>query len=99
MAIDKEATQRIIERTTNQNNRIIEQQLLEELEAKRRRFKVSSTDYIESSSDQSESEKQLAHKSETTKSISKQKSQTLMKGATVIPEPAYLKHKKLLEKK
>ena len=58
MTINKEATQRIIERTTNENKRIVDKQQIEELEAKRKRFKVSSTDYIESSSDHSETDKQ-----------------------------------------
>lgn len=47
---------RIVERTVNENKRIINQQEMEALEAKRKRFKASSTDFKDSSSSSSSSE-------------------------------------------
>eukprot|EP00347_Sterkiella_histriomuscorum_P009243 403341964 len=59
MMIDMEVTNRIVSRTVNENKRIIKQQELEELEAKRKRFKVSSTDFIDDKDDDSDNDEKL----------------------------------------
>ncbi|CDW79302.1 UNKNOWN [Stylonychia lemnae] len=136
LEINKEAANRIIQRTVNENKRIINKQELEELEAKRKRFKVSSTDFIESEdseNDESEEEQKNASLIQSKSAQKKQdqsndsnssdseedskskvkdkdlkstlaqkkivKSQNVMHGATVVPVPAFIKHRKLLEKK
>lgn len=46
---------RIVERTVNENKRIINKQELEALEAKNKKFKVSSSDFLKPSSSESSS--------------------------------------------
>ena len=87
-------------------------QQLEELEAKRKRFKVQSTDLIEQDAedeswDEPNQEEQKASQSSDSSEEEEErpkftgfgKPKNIMHGATVVPEPAFIKHKKLLERK
>ena len=99
---------RIVERTVNENQRIIKEQQGELSNAKKKAESSSS----ESSSEESESESEevkipvIKPSSRATQPISSEKpkakmsskSQVAMHGATVVPVPAYLRNKQLLEK-
>lgn len=60
--VDLEAAHRIVKRTVNENKRIIAKQELDELEAKRKRFKVTSADFIEESDEEENDEPQQTSK-------------------------------------
>lgn len=106
---DKEQTAitRIVERTVNENQRIIKEQQAELSKARKRAESSES-----SSSEESESESEevkipvIKSSSRVTQPITSEKgnskaankSQVAMHGATVVPVPAYLRNKQLLEK-
>jgi len=101
------AITRIVERTVNENKRIIKEQQAELTKAKK---KAQSSDSESDSSSSSESEEvqipeikssskmALPTTSEKANSKVPNKSQVAMHGATVVPVPAYLRNKQLLEK-
>lgn len=104
---EQTAITRIVERTVNENQRIIKEQQAELSKAKKRAESSES-----SSSEESESESEevkipvIKPSSRGTQPVTSEKgnskvaskSQVAMHGATVVPVPAYLRNKQLLEK-
>ena len=101
------AITRIVERTVNENKRIIKEQQAELSKAKSKAQSSDSESDPSSSSYESEevqipviksSSSKVTQPSEKANSKVPNKSQVAMHGATVVPVPAYLRNKQLLEK-
>ena len=88
---------RIVERTVKDNARIIKGQ---EKEAELAKKKAESSSSSSSSEESSEDEEADAKKTvaEPVEIFGKKKSQVAMHGATIVPVPAFLRNKQLLEK-
>ena len=80
------------------NARIIKGQQKEAELAKKKAESSSSSSSSESSEESSEEEDDKNTAAEPVEIIGKKKSQVAMHGATVVPVPAYLRNKQLLEK-
>ncbi|TNV79978.1 hypothetical protein FGO68_gene2977 [Halteria grandinella] len=91
---------RIVERTVKENARIIKGQE-KEAEIAKKKAQTSSSESESSDSEESSESSEAEEKSEekpVVEQIGKKKSQVAMHGATVVPVPAYLRNKQLLER-